>query len=634
MIDIFISFLNMSITASYVILAVLLLRLFLKGIPKKYSYALWSVVGFRLVCPVSFESVFSLFSLKPFDMTKAQRINENSLTYVQKNNASKAGELIVGIPEMNSIIANDITQTATYEKAVNPVLLALTVIWFCGIIALIVYSAIKFIKLNKVLKTAVKSDGNVKKSENISSPFIVGIIRPKIYVPSGIDDDYTDYVLAHERYHIKRFDNLIKLIAYCLLVLHWFNPFVWLAFYLMTKDMEMSCDEAVISKNSNIKKAYSTALLSFASDKKFPAPSPISFSENGVKARIKNVLHYKKPNRIILTVAIILCVALLAACAANPKTAITKQKIVSVSGATSEETNTSDIEKDYNDALAVYNKLHIPKNLNDLKKIAKKNGASEDDIAYLDIKPKYYYYNNDNYSVIVGTSFGSDDGGTYEAKYIDYYGESKNKLNLNDYLEIRDKIYIGMTIKDFYSAIGRDYVYFLMERSTGETLIGLYVVSDSWMKNIYVFKNNVLTKIQDTVAENYPDLRIENGYLMFGASKYVKENFGNKITFDDIKRIYNSEKAPILSDFSEYEHIDTGSGLYCYIMPVDDGGMLFVNATGLNDQVMSIQCSPSSETQVSSSSGQEDYNIIYEYQFDKKQGIWYIDPISYFIFDD
>ncbi len=325
--DLFLSVLNMSITTSYVILAVLLLRLALKGMPKKYSYALWSVVGFRLVCPVSFKSIFSLFSLKPFDMTKAQQMNEYSLTYVKPEKAILRNELTTGVSAVNSVIENQVVPSDTFQSSYSVIILALEFLWVAGIAALLIYSAVKFIKLKKSLSTSILIEKGVYQSENISSPFIVGIICPKIYVPSGIDEGYMQYVLAHERYHIKRFDNGVKLISYFLLVLHWFNPLVWLAFYLMTKDMEMSCDEAVISKNPDIKKTYSTALLSFATNKRFPVPSPISFSENGVKARIKNVLHYRKPKKLLQAVAIILCLALLTACAANPKLTVTETDI-------------------------------------------------------------------------------------------------------------------------------------------------------------------------------------------------------------------------------------------------------------------------------------------------------------------
>ncbi len=324
MTDFFIAILNMSITAAYVILAVLLLRLALRGLPKKYSYALWSVVGFRLVCPVSFKSVFSLFSLKPFDMTKAQQVNENALTYVPHTAVTNTDEVTVGVPYANRVI-EQVTAAPAYERAINPLLIALTVVWLAGIVVLLGYAAVRLLQLKRALKTAVRYEGNVYTTDAVTSPFIVGILKPKIYLPSNMDKGCLAYVLAHERYHLKHFDNGVKLLAYLLLVLHWFNPLVWLAFYLMSKDMEMRCDEAVLLQNEGIKKAYSTALLSFATNKKFPAPSPLSFSENGVKARIQNVLKFKQPKRVVQALAIILCLSLLTACAANPKTTVTEK---------------------------------------------------------------------------------------------------------------------------------------------------------------------------------------------------------------------------------------------------------------------------------------------------------------------
>ena len=328
MTDLFISVLNMSITASYVILAVLLLRLTLKGFPKKYSYALWSVVGFRLICPFSFKSVFSLFSLNLFDMTKAQRWEEHQLNYIPPTDKTAfSSEVTTGIPSLNSVAQSTVISNPAYQKNYSWLLLALMLLWCAGILTVLIISAVKLLKLKQQLRFAVKAEGNIYTCENISSPFIVGIIKPKIYIPAGIDESYKEYVLAHERYHLKRRDNIIKLFAYFLLVLHWFNPLVWLAFYLMSKDMEMSCDEAVLNQNEGIKKAYSTALLYFATDKKFPAPSPLSFSENGVRARIKNVLKYKKPKKVLQAAAIMLCLALLTACAANPKQTVTEESV-------------------------------------------------------------------------------------------------------------------------------------------------------------------------------------------------------------------------------------------------------------------------------------------------------------------
>lgn len=325
MTDLFISFLNMSITGAYVILAVVLLRFSLKSMPKKYSYLLWSVVGFRLCCPVSFKSVVSMFNLRPFDMSVAQSSSGASLDYVK----DATEKISVGIPTMNSVIA-ETTATPVYQENVNWLLVLVTAIWVFGIAVLFAYALFSFLKLNKALSTAIKIENGIYKSEKITSPFIIGIIKPKIYIPSNVVDDYLEYVIAHEKHHIKRFDNGIKLISFILLVLHWYNPLCWLAFYLVNKDMEMSCDEYVLSKNNGIKKDYSSALLSFATDKSFPAPSPVFFSESGVKVRIKNVLKYKKPRKIFSIIAIVLSAVLLVACAANPINAVDESNFESI----------------------------------------------------------------------------------------------------------------------------------------------------------------------------------------------------------------------------------------------------------------------------------------------------------------
>lgn len=326
MTDLFISVLNMSITASYVILAVLVVRFFLKNLPKKYSYLLWSVVGFRLVCPVSFKSIVSLFSLKPFDMTRVQSGDTSSMDYIKSTPNQTANNVSVGLPNTDSVIG-DITSSYLYGSNIDWVLLVLSSVWAIGIFSLVIYSAVKYICLRKRLNTAVLFNDNVYQAEGISSPFIIGLFKPKIYIPYNVSDDFLQYVLQHEKYHIKRCDNVIKIIAYFLLILHWFNPLCYLAFYLMSKDMEMSCDEWVLSQNPSIKKKYSYALLSFASANRMPLANPLSFSENDVKSRIKNALRYKKPKRLMSFCAVVLSLAVLVSCSANPKQTVDKQDL-------------------------------------------------------------------------------------------------------------------------------------------------------------------------------------------------------------------------------------------------------------------------------------------------------------------
>lgn len=318
---VFIKILNMSITASYVIAAVMVVRLLLLKAPKKYSYVLWSAAAFRLCCPLSFQSVFSLFSIKPFDMTAAQRYGSDALQYIPDTIGIMAKpNITVGIPVANKMITDSLPAAVT-TASVNPMQIGMsigTILWGMGMVVLLIYGIISYIKLHRNLSNAILLRENIYCSEQVRSPFVLGFIRPKIYLPFGLDEDRQRYVLTHEKYHIKRLDHMIKPLAFLLLAVYWFNPLCWLAFFLMSKDMEMSCDENVLSGEEHIQKAYGTLLLSFASNRRFPAPSPLAFGESGVKMRIKNILNWKKPSPWVTLAGTVICIAALAACSANP----------------------------------------------------------------------------------------------------------------------------------------------------------------------------------------------------------------------------------------------------------------------------------------------------------------------------
>jgi len=303
--------LNMSITGSVVILVVILVRFLLRNTPKKYSYILWAVAGFRLCCPFSFKSVVSLFSINPVQKPGDIVTNRGTMNYID-------APVYFQTPTTNMETIGEADAPATFIVQYHFTDF-IPYIWILGLILLAVIGIVNFIKTKKQLSTAARKYDNIYQSECITSPFILGIIKPKIYVPYNMEEAYFDYVIAHEKYHLKRGDNIIKLFSFVLLCIHWFNPFCWLAFYLANKDMEMSCDEWVLSHNDGIKKVYSNALLSFATERKFPTPTPLCFGEGSAKSRIQNVLKYKKPTVIISVIAIILCIAVAAVCLANPK---------------------------------------------------------------------------------------------------------------------------------------------------------------------------------------------------------------------------------------------------------------------------------------------------------------------------
>jgi beta-lactamase regulating signal transducer with metallopeptidase domain len=312
--------LNMSVTGSYIILTVLAVRLLLKRAPKKYSYALWGVAAFRLVCPFSFSSIISIFNLKPFDMTAAQRQSEAALTYVPSDSGANIRERITsGIPAMNSVIRESIPNAVPTASA-DPVQIWIAIgalLWCIGAAALLIYAAVSFIKLRRKTAAAVRLENNVYGVDWAVSPFVLGLFRPKIYIPFSLRENERPYILRHETVHLKRKDHIVKLFAFLILAVHWFNPLVWLAFIMMGRDMEMSCDERVLADTGTFAADYGTSLLSFAAVRP-RAVLPPAFGEIGVKERIRNILKFKKPGVLLTVAAVILCLAAAAVCAANP----------------------------------------------------------------------------------------------------------------------------------------------------------------------------------------------------------------------------------------------------------------------------------------------------------------------------
>ena len=305
---VFLQVLNMSYTASYVILAVLLVRLLLRKAPKGFSYALWSVVLFRLVCPWSFESAFSLLSIGGRTTEQFQPFPEQFVTMgTVRSNIDTNGVGAVPSP------VYPVPKEPLFENI-------FTLIWLIGIATLMIYSVVMLLKLKKQLKGAVHDTENIYLCARLSTPFVMGSIRPRIYLPLSLSETEKRYILLHEQTHIRRFDHLIKLVSFFLLCVHWFNPMVWVAFFLSGRDMEMSCDETVIKKlGSNVKKEYSSSLLSLATGRRMIGGTPLAFGEGDTKSRIKNILNYKKPPFWIAVGAIVLCGALIVGLMANPR---------------------------------------------------------------------------------------------------------------------------------------------------------------------------------------------------------------------------------------------------------------------------------------------------------------------------
>lgn len=302
---------SMSLTAGLVILAICAARLLLRQAPKKFSYWLWAGAAFRLVCPFSFPAAFSLLALAPASQTVAETGPLTEVSYLPGAGLPAAAP---GVGAADAVLP----QAAGAGQALG-LWEVLGLVWLLGAAALLIGALVAYLRVKGQVATAVKFAHNVYECGAFRSPFVLGFFRPKIYIPFGLEPRQREHVLCHESAHIQRRDYLIKPLGFLLLAIHWFNPLVWLAFHLMSRDMEMSCDEKVLSQlGEEARREYSLSLLSIGSRRRFPAPNPLAFGETGVKERVVNVMKFRRAKRWVTVAAAVAVVAVTAACAANP----------------------------------------------------------------------------------------------------------------------------------------------------------------------------------------------------------------------------------------------------------------------------------------------------------------------------
>lgn len=309
--DLFLKIVNMSISASWLVAAVLILRLVLKKAPKWVNVLLWGIVAVRLICPFSFESALSLIP--------------SAETFPEKIISGPSFDVQTGITPIDNRI-NDYLGDRYFEGVTVPtnngnnVMTILTIVWIIGILLLATYTIISYQRLNRKVDTAVHYKDNIFQSENVSSPFVLGIINPRIYLPFSMNEQDMEHVVAHEQAHIRRKDHWWKPLGFLLLTIHWFNPLMWLAYVLLCRDIELACDEKVIKGLSNEQRAdYTQALVACSVNRRMIAACPLAFGEVGVKERVKSVMNYKKPAFWVIILAVIACVIVAVCFLTNPK---------------------------------------------------------------------------------------------------------------------------------------------------------------------------------------------------------------------------------------------------------------------------------------------------------------------------
>ena len=302
--------LNMSLTGSIVIAVVLLARLLLRRAPKIYSYMLWAVVLFRLLCPISLSAGLSV--LKPLPVTTSQGLSTVNYQPVE--------QVIPASGELGQENARPEPAETGKAKTGTQAMTLAAAVWLTVGGALAGCSLVQYTVLRRKLREAAPYRGEILLSDKIRTPFVMGVLSPKIYLPWDTPQEERRFIIAHERQHIHRGDPLWKLLGYAALCVHWFNPLVWLAFFLGGKDMEMSCDEAVLNRlGEDIRADYSQALLRLATHKRLIAGMPLAFGEGETKGRVRNMARWQRPKVWVSGICAVLCLAVLAVCALNPQ---------------------------------------------------------------------------------------------------------------------------------------------------------------------------------------------------------------------------------------------------------------------------------------------------------------------------
>lgn len=317
--------LDMSFTGSLVIVAVIIARLPLRKAPKVFSYALWSVVLFRLLCPVTLEAPVSVVPDLP-SFSDGYTLAGEPIDFAGAGEAAyQAVEdaLNLGVLDDRFVRTTERDESGMSRYVLtdwqNVWILFGAYIWLAGMGLMAAYSLVSYWNIRKKTAVSVPAGDQVYLADDIASPFVIGLLRPRIYLPGNLRPEEQEYILLHERYHIRRLDHWAKALAFLALTIHWFNPLVWLAFLLASRDMEMSCDEAVICKaGEGLRASYAASLLTLATGKRIIAGTPLAFGEGDPKERIKNLSSWKRPGLWMVILTVVLCVVLAVCLVTNP----------------------------------------------------------------------------------------------------------------------------------------------------------------------------------------------------------------------------------------------------------------------------------------------------------------------------
>jgi len=503
---VFLKILNMSITASWLILAVVLVRLLLKKAPKWIPCLLWGLVAIRLVCPFSFGSIFSLI---PSSETIPTNIT------VQQEPAINSG--ITAVNEfINPVIAESFTPAPT--DSVNPLQIIIpiaAIVWIAGIVIMLAYALISYIKLKKTVSVCVPVGERILSCDEVKAPFILGVFRPVIYVPSSMSGETLDLVIRHETAHLQRHDHWWKPLGYLLLAIYWFNPLCWIAYILLSRDIEMACDEKVIcDMNKDDIAAYSQALLDCSFPRRRITACPLAFGEVGVKERVKGVLNYKKPAFWIILIAVIACIVLAVCLMTDPfsNKSLSDKLRVSMDMAVAEHNRSSESENRF--IATDYDVLLVSKSRNETTVYA---WVLYEEYSFDGRDAKLESGSHIPTAITFDTSANDNDSSTYDV--IEYWEPRDGSYYADDIRtkfpwSIREKaLDITKSKTNSENCLQAAREYFEMFNSKDYSLNdGRYVISESADKislPYLLINNGKMTIIQDLAVSYQPSGMIE-----------------------------------------------------------------------------------------------------------------------------
>ncbi len=623
--DIFIKILNMSITASYFVIALVIIRAVFRKIPKWLSCVMWGLVGLRLILPFSFESILSL-------IPSAETIPSDIAL-------SKNPQISSGVPVLNNIVNPVISESFTPDPSysVNPlqvVIFVLSVLWLTGIAVMLVYTLVSYGILRRKTRESIRTADGTYICDVIEAPFILGIIKPKIYIPSSVTEADRIHIIAHENAHIKRFDHLWKPLGFLLLSVYWFNPLMWTAYIFLSRDIEAACDERVLKNGgAQIKKSYSEALINCSVPKHLVTACPLAFGETGVKSRIKNVLSYKKPTLWIIIFAIVLSIILSVCFMTNPTDA-------RINDIPSYADIFRDVEKlqFFTGENRIYTTEDPSAELRIIKRV--RVGTTQDAL-----KPDAFYKIeiNDTYRILFDKSFSylwleNNELSASPVYLIKAAPKIKdcfpNTEGLGEYTYETELEGIYMTLDSietnkngsvcfnvtWHNETENEATYgesfTLLFNESGDEYLNLMPADTEFSKTTYILKpysteRHTFTSDRITINRD-GSYSLRSGFVVDGHIHYVTKVFfsvthsdssqspvggaegpvsvvtGKQLTLDDVLRL--SKKGDKLSwkDFENYNYTEIGSGLYIRSYRIDERFSLIIGSSSPDAKPMYI----------------------------------------------